>query len=239
VWAFKGKVAVHVSDLNQTESDRRPARIRSWRNARIQRFRDCQRYDRHWINFEEIADWCARENGSIWPDTHKQTVTYDTLERDLLSGEFNEGGRSQVLYLHPSTKRARMTREWLADAIHHNYDGSRGRSEFLPYCWMSRKSFNRWLAKNRLPADPERFRLLKRPPAKPGIAAEESAAIKALTGYLKARPQVSRTQAQIWCQEGGFRFSERGFKQRVWPEARMGAGLPRLALAGRKSKSVR
>ncbi|MFY9734599.1 MAG: hypothetical protein WAL02_05625 [Rhodoplanes sp.] len=123
----------------------------AWRQARIGRFVTAQRRHREWINFAEIADWCAREDRSIEPNERKRAAAFDRLANDLLAGEFEEDGRSRVLYLHPRSTRARMTREWLRDAIGHNYDGDVGRSGFLPHCWIARHLFERWLAKNRLP----------------------------------------------------------------------------------------
>jgi hypothetical protein len=75
-----------------------------------------------------------------------------------LTGEFEENGRSLVLYLHPATAKSRMTRDSLQDAIAHNYDGHQGRSQYLPYCWIPRRLFDRWLAKHRLQESPTRFR---------------------------------------------------------------------------------
>jgi hypothetical protein len=50
-----------------------------------------------------------------------------------------------------------MTREWLQDAIEYSYDGHRGRSQFLPWCWIPRPMFERWAAKHNLPSSPPRF----------------------------------------------------------------------------------
>ena len=79
------------------------------------------------------------------------------MASDLLAGEFEENGRSRVLYLHPGTAKARMTRERLRDAIDHNYDGDHGRSAYLAHCWLPRSLFDQWLAKHRLPESPPRF----------------------------------------------------------------------------------
>jgi hypothetical protein len=130
---------------------------RQWRAARIQRFTEKQRQTREWINFADIADWCSKEDHSIIPSEDKRAAAFDTLARDLLSGVFEENGRSRVLYLHPATTKARMTRAWLDDAIHHSYDNNRARSEYLPYCWIQRRLFERWLARNRLQESPSRF----------------------------------------------------------------------------------
>ena len=42
-----------------------------------------------------------------------------------------------------------MTREWLQDAIEFNYDGDRGRSQFLPWCWVPRGMYERFQAKQK------------------------------------------------------------------------------------------
>ena len=127
----------------------RDQRTRQWRAERIKRFTERQRRTRDWINFSEIAEWCSKEGQSIVPDEEKSAVAFDTLASDLLAGEFEEG-RSRVLYLHPATTKARMTRELLQDAMDHNYDGDQGRSAYLAHCWIPRSLFQRWLAKHRL-----------------------------------------------------------------------------------------
>jgi hypothetical protein len=77
--------------------------------------------------------------------------------RLIRCGVFEENGRSRVLYLSPATTKARMTRAWLHDVIHHSYDNNGGRSEYLPHCWIQRHFFERWLARNRLQESPSRF----------------------------------------------------------------------------------
>jgi hypothetical protein len=130
---------------------------RQWRAARIQRFTEQKRQTREWINFADIADWCSKEDHSIIPSEDKRAAAFDTLASDLLSGVFEENGRSRVLYLHPATTKSRMTRAWLRDVIRHNYDNKRGRSQFLPHCWIPRGLFERWLARHRLQQSPSRF----------------------------------------------------------------------------------
>jgi hypothetical protein len=117
-----------------------------------------QRHKREWLNLEEIAELCSELDGSGVPNEAARENAYRNLERDLLSGDFEENGRSRVLYLHPSTVRTRMTPEWLQDAIDYNYDGHRGRSEFLPWCWIARSMYERFAAKHNLPIAPPRFR---------------------------------------------------------------------------------
>src|SRR4249920_2138712 len=86
-------------------------------------------------------------------EREKERSDIDTLESDLLAGEFEESGRSRLLFLHPTTANARMTPEWFKDVRDHNYDGDHGRS-YLAHCWIPRRLFERWLARHRLPASP-------------------------------------------------------------------------------------
>src|SRR5262245_20359772 len=109
-------------------------RVRQWRMARIERFTQRQRKMREWINFAEIAEWCSKEDQSIVPNKEKLAAAFETLAGDLLSGEFEENGRSRVLYLHLDTTKARMTRAWLKDAIEPAYDHDHGRSQYLMHC---------------------------------------------------------------------------------------------------------
>ena len=138
-------------------ADARERRRRRARAARIRRFTERQRQTREWINFAEIAEWCSKEIQSIVPSEEKRAAAFDCLASDLLAGEFEENGRSQVRYLHPITSKEWMTRKSLQDAIENNYDNHHGRSQYLPYCWIPRRLFERWLANHRLEQSPARF----------------------------------------------------------------------------------
>jgi hypothetical protein len=117
------------------EDPERTLRTRQRRAARIERFKQHQQRVHEWINFGDIAEWCAREEQSIVPNEEKRTAAYAALAKDLLAGEFDgKYGHTTVLYLHEQTARARMTRQWLQDAITHNYDGASRRQQYLPYC---------------------------------------------------------------------------------------------------------
>jgi hypothetical protein len=130
-------------------------RSREWRAARIKHFKKTQQRSREWINFGDVAEWCAREEQSIVPNEEKRTAAYTALTNDLLAGEFDgKNGRSRVLYLHESIAKARMTRPWLQDAITHNYDNASGRQQYLPHCWIPWELFERWRVKHRLPTSP-------------------------------------------------------------------------------------
>src|SRR5262249_1975223 len=156
------------------------------------------RQAQEWINFAAIADWCAKEDGSILPNEKKREVAFDTLESDLLAGEFEENGRSRVLFLHPNSVRARMTRDWLKEVMDHNYDQEEG-GPILPHCWIHGSIFEGCLAKPRLPASPSRFQPQKSYRVSGAKAGDEIAAIKALAARLKANTQMSRADASKWC----------------------------------------
>ena len=84
-------------------------------------------------------------------------------------GEFEEDGRSLVLYLDAAIATRRMTRPWLQDVIELNPDekqetrGGRSittatvRAQYLPHCWIPRRLFDRWLTMHRLEQSPPRF----------------------------------------------------------------------------------
>jgi hypothetical protein len=120
------------------------------RKSQIERFSRRQRDTRDWINFADIADFCAREGGSIVPDEKKRVVAFETLAKGVLNREFERNGRSQVLFLNYFTKKARLTCEELMEIIQHNYDGDAGRSGYLPCCWAPRGIIERWFEKHRV-----------------------------------------------------------------------------------------
>jgi hypothetical protein len=73
----------------------------------------------------------------------------------------------------------------------------------------------------------------------PSKLAGERAAIKALGSHLEDHRDVTRAKAKEWLVNQRFALTVDGFQNRVWPEARKLAGLPPIALPGRKKKSSR
>jgi hypothetical protein len=73
-------------------------------------------------------------------------------------------------------------------------------------------------------------------PTQASTTAVEIAATKALASELRGSPNLSRKQASNWLMTNGYPFLETGraFLDRVWPDARELAGLPKLAPVGRK-----
>jgi uncharacterized protein VirK/YbjX len=87
-----------------------------WRLNREVRFTWRQQSKREWIPFREIAEWFA-ELGSSGANEGARANAYNMLQRDFLNGDFEEAGRSRVLYLHFRTPMAKMTRNRLQTAI--------------------------------------------------------------------------------------------------------------------------
>ena len=126
---------------------------------RIRRFEEVQRRKRNWIKFTEIAEEYSERDGPVAPEKaaaeHERACAM--LEHDLLARNFEENGRSQVLFLFPGFTDRRMTPQRLQDAIDYNYDNRCGRS-YLENCWITRNRYERWREWHNLGELPPRFR---------------------------------------------------------------------------------
>ena len=167
---FKSKVQRFIDIVERledsTEEKVRLYSIRRWRTARIERFTKIQRDKREWINFAEIAEYCSEESGGVVPNEVARETAYEKLLADLLDGDFEENGVSQIMYLHPYTSKTRMTREWMADLLAFK-DADRAAiiSQYLAPCWMPRAFLERWLAKHRMEPRPQRFEPKRQTPS--------------------------------------------------------------------------
>jgi len=230
-----------------SKRSRRGRRILSFREAaqwdeeRIRRFEEEQRRKREWISFVEIAEWYSDLRGPVSPEKAAalREQALSMLKSDLLAGLFEEGGRSRVLFRFPGVgfTHGKMTRQRLQDAIDNDPDGEHIRL-LLSHCWLPRDLFERWCARHHLPKSPSRFQPQESHPVSPATARDEKAAIEALASQLRSNDKLKRRDAMSWCRKEGFNLTWRGFQNRVWPGARVKAGLEAKARAGRKRESL-
>jgi hypothetical protein len=134
---------------------RNPKGPEEWRVNREVRFTWRQQREREWIPFREIAEWFAELNGGGANEAARASA-YEMLQHDFLNGDFEEAGRSRILYLHFRTPMAKMTRNRLQTAIDTLSDED-VRLQYLGRCWLPEPMFQRWLAKHELPLSPPRF----------------------------------------------------------------------------------
>jgi hypothetical protein len=181
--------------LKDSDDRQKKQQTQKWREECIQRFTDTQRHLRDWINFAEIADWCSELAGSIVSDEDARASAYEKLQADLMMGDFEEKGKTRVLYLHPLTPMAKMTRDRARDFMELSPPETL-RSEYWDHCWIPRSLFHRWLAKHNLPTSPSRFEPLTEP----------SAPSKTSTPKTKGRNQSTaspRTAPTLQNKKGG------------------------------------
>ena len=126
---------------------------------RIRRFEEVQRRKRNWIKFTEIAEEYSERDGTVAPEkaAAERERACAMLGHDVLAGNFEENGRSQLLFLLPGFTDRRMTRQRLQDAIDYNYDNRCGRS-YLENCWITRNRYELWREWHNLGELPPRFR---------------------------------------------------------------------------------
>jgi hypothetical protein len=108
--------------------------------------------------------------------------------------------------------------------------------EIPPEYW-----FGRELPRRMLEGTPVFFRrsdvmrIFKEEPPVASNSKKESAANKVLAGQLKNTPDLTRADAQSFLEQCGLTMTGRPFR-RVWSKARVEAGLPEKASAGRRRK---
>jgi hypothetical protein len=99
---------------------------------------------RPWFRITEIADYCAKNPGSVEPDSVKRERTIELLRRAILRGEFEDAnGRSRVACLHISPiTTTRFDRGSAADTKFFQLA--------VPHLWLSRADSEDWYRRNAL-----------------------------------------------------------------------------------------
>jgi hypothetical protein len=116
------------------------------RRRRQDRIIDRLRLSRDRICLEDIAEWCAREKGSIVPDERLRSEAYRQLGMSLAAGEFGRGRQSRVLFMHPRSNWAKMTPERF-DMIPF---GEEGHNSYLRCCWIPAEMAQAWFERRNL-----------------------------------------------------------------------------------------
>ncbi len=149
-----------VTTPSETNSERtKSQQITTIRKRRIERFQENQRICREWVCLADVADWCARASGDIKPDEERRVIAFTELGRSLNAGEFEQNGRSRVLFLNPSTCLAKMTREQMSRITAAN-PSDIVRSCYLAHCWIPTALCRSWFDARRVLLPP----WLKTPP---------------------------------------------------------------------------
>jgi hypothetical protein len=139
-------------------------RRENWRREWINKFCERQRTARRWIEFVEIAKWCARSTtgASIEGEQEALGLAYQRLTHSVLEREFEADDRSKVLYLDSKTLSIgaypyRLTRDWFERSLQTAAQSearlriaARGESSHLPmnllvHCWIPHDMARRWL----------------------------------------------------------------------------------------------
>jgi hypothetical protein len=149
------------------------------RRAAVDRFAEEYRRTQEWIKFGDIADWFARRDNAVVPNETARSGAYNLLRNDLLAGDFEEDGKSQVRFLHPDHETEWISRRRMVDreretavSLPDAMDTIAPKdviAQYLAHCWIPYRIFHRWLTKHGLSV-PSRFDLEE------GFAAHSGAA---------------------------------------------------------------
>jgi hypothetical protein len=119
--------------------DRHEQQIRVWKRR--------QKRAHDWVNFSDIADWCARETGTVRrSEAHREQAWHD-LYAAVINNEFELDGRCRVAYLpHGQTRSDKPLRLRLCvDDLWQCCEFVIGRTPpMLPDCWAPRAMCLRW-----------------------------------------------------------------------------------------------
>jgi hypothetical protein len=136
-------------EVPQQEKVKPPSMTREAHIRQILRFRDCQSRRRNWLGFWDIADWIACDRGATdRRDEQLRAQGYSDLFDAILAGEFDQRGRSCVLYLAPLPGgKPRLSADLLRQ-MRDQYAGTTTiNDEVLPRCWVPRSLAQQWFAR--------------------------------------------------------------------------------------------
>lgn len=158
-----------------------------------------------WVSLAEIADWFARERGSIEPDEQLRVKAFHQLGEALAAGEFGVGRRCRVLFLHPMSNWAKLTPERFDMGPFDNT----GHSSYLRHCWIPSDLAGEWFDRRNLirprhlfPADQGRDGIaglrkqIASAPAKSAVARTASEQITAQAKFAGVLPPEE--VANLW-----------------------------------------
>jgi hypothetical protein len=165
------------------------------RGRHARRFAEKQRTTRQWVNFGAIADWCARERGSIKPDEELHSAAYEQLRLALASGAFSIGGKPRVLFFGDDVSWVRMTCERLAQ-IESCFDREIVYHGFLSACWIPHELAGRWLDERNVPCPHHLFPPVRGESATGQRALRTAAATTGLTSSATDGPVARRRNAR-------------------------------------------
>jgi hypothetical protein len=179
----------------------RSSRRREW----IDKFRQRQHVARGWIEFVEIAKWCARSTTGTSADDEQRALelAYQRLTDSVLQGEFEASGQSKILYLDPMVTGDGMTPRWRLSREQFEI-AAKIVTPSLPIlvlarCWLRRERAAAWLELYgyRLPPylAADTAEVAHRPPP-PDTAIEQATASSAPSGL--PRPTVRNDELRAW-----------------------------------------
>jgi hypothetical protein len=136
---------------DDAEENRRSLRRRrsASRRKSIARFAERQRIKKRWIALIDLIAWCAQSTTAASNDEEARArdVAYRRLAESILRGEFEQSGRSKVLYLDTlvtsdgASPRCRLTREQFEIA----FAAASLPLTVLNCCWLPSDIARQWL----------------------------------------------------------------------------------------------
>jgi hypothetical protein len=141
--------------LEEDDGRTRKRQREKWRRNWISRFAERQRTERRWIAFVDLADWGAHSTTTASAEAELQAreLVYCRLSESILTGAFEQAGRSKILYLDPrvgldgASPRCRLTRVQfeVAVAAAAMRPGVSAPLIVLGRCWLPRELARHWL----------------------------------------------------------------------------------------------